>query len=314
MQLQQLRYLIAAAESGSFRAAGQRMYVSQSSISVAIKDLEQETGVTVFTRTSHGITLTVEGTELIDYARAVIEQADLMEERYLRTGRAERVRLRVSSQHYSLVVAAFGDFAAAHDDSRCEFALHESYTNEIIRDVQEGRSDLGVIYLSNYNDRVIKRALDAAGLAFTSLFVATPHAIVGRGHPLAAHEAIELVELEPFYRFEQEQGMEGSSYYAEEPLAALPHGRIISVSDNGTLCTLIAQTDGYAIGTGAFAEDARFVSVPLVTDEIMNVGFIRRADAAPTAESDEFLQFLARRILAFEGPIEPSSFVCSRAF
>ena len=309
MQLQQLRYLVQAAESGSFREAAQKLYVSQSSISVAIKDLEEETGVHVFERTSRGIALTNEGAELLDYARAVIEQADLLEARYARANRHEVTRLDISSQHYSLVVDAFGDFASCHDEAPCEFALHETHTSEIIRDVQELRSDLGIIYLSKHNDRVVKRALDAADLAFTSLYVSQPHVIVHRSHPLANRKSVGIDELAPYYRFEQEQGSEGSSYYAEEPLVAGKHTRRITVTDNGTLSSLLESTDGFALGTGAFIDEGRFTSIPLETDEFMNVGFIIRRDAQLKPLAEEFLALLAGRILAFDGPIEISSVV-----
>lgn len=312
MQLQQLKYLIAAAEHGSFRSAAQALYISQSSVSVAIKDLEQELGVAVFERTSRGISLTPEGAEVTERARAIVEQLDAIESLYAR----ERVeadpatRLAVSSQHYSLVVDAFGDFVAAHTGEPSVFALRESYTNEIIRDVQEGRSDLGVVYLSNYNDRAVRRALAAADLAFTSLYVARPHVVVRADHPLAASALVALEELERYPRFEQDRGLEGSSYFAEEPLASIPSARRMVVSDNGTLSTLLGRTDGYVLGTGAFPDEGRrFAAVPIDTDEVMNIGFIRQAGVDPSPLAREFLGLLSQRILAFEGPIEPSSFV-----
>lgn len=311
MQLQQLKYLIAAAEHGSFRSAAQALYISQSSVSVAIKDLEQELGAAVFERTSRGIALTPEGAEVVERARAIVEQLDAIESLYTRghTDTGPAAHLAVSSQHYTLVVDAFGSFVAAHADETSLFALHESYTNEIIRDVQEGRSDLGIVYLSNYNDRAIRRALTAAGLTFTSLYIARPHAIVRAGHPLAAHSTVSLDDLEDYPRFEQDRGLEGSSYFAEEPLASTPSTRRIVVSDNGTLSTLLCRTDGYALGTGAFpGEGSRFTAVPISTDEVMNVGFIRRESAESSPFADEFLKLLSQRIIAFDGPIEPSSF------
>lgn len=308
MQTQQLRYLIAAADKGSFRAAAQDLYVAQSSVSVAVKDLEQELGVAVFRRTSRGIALTPEGAEVVERARAVIEQIDAMERLYSRQASSDGPRLAVSSQHYSLVVDAFGDFLEAHPDGVGSFALRESYTNEIIRDVQEGRSDFGVIYLSNYNDRAIRRALVAAGLSFTSLYVARPHAIVRVGHPLAARESVEIEDLAAFPRIQQEQGIESSSYFAEEPLAAAPSSGRLIVSDNGTLSTLLERTDAYALGSGAFPDlGGKFAAVPIDTDETMDVGYIRNESAAENPHAIELLRLLARRVVAFDGPVELSA-------
>ena len=306
MQIQQLRYLIAVAEAGSFRAAAAKLYISQSSVSVAVRDLERETGVTVFERTTRGTTLTAEGVELLNYARDVVERVDLMERRFSRRDGEQRARLVVSSQHYSIVVEAFGDFIAARNDEACEFSLRESHTDIIIRDVQEMRSDLGIIYLSNYNDRVIGRILDEAGIQFAPLYTATPHALVGKGHPLAAASAVKMEDLAPYYRFEQEQGMESSTFFAEEPLVAVPCSKRIVISDNGTLSTLLSRCDGYALGTGAFRPEGDVISIPIETDEVMNVGFIQRASVQQGELARMFLRFLSQRILAFEGPIEPT--------
>ena len=313
MQIQQLRYLIATAEAGSFRAAANELFVSQSSISVAVRDLERETGVTVFERTSRGVTLTAEGVELVAMARSVVEQADLMERRYSRASRVDRARFAVSSQHYSLVVEAFGDFIAARNDDACDFALRESRTDEIIRDVQDMRSDLGIVYRSSYNERVISRALAEAGLVFESLYTAAPHVIVGREHPLAAKLSVAMDDLVGYYRFEQEQGIESSTFFAEEPLAAVPCGKRIVISDNGTLSTLLGRCAGYALGTGAFRAEGDVVAVPIETDEVMDVGFICRADQKPSGLAMEFLGCLARRITTFEGSIEVSTTTCELA-
>lgn len=307
MQIQQLRYLIATVEAGSFRAAANELFVSQSSISVAVRDLERETGVTVFERTSRGVTLTAEGAELVAMARSVVEQADLMERRYSRASRTARTRFAVSSQHYSLVVEAFGDFIASRADDACDFALRESRTDEIIRDVQEMRSDLGIIYRSNYNERVMARALSEAGLVFESLYTAAPHAIVRREHPLASKASIKMGDLAGLYRFEQEQGIESSTFFAEEPLAAVPCSRRIVISDNGTLSTLLGRCDGYALGTGAFRPEGNVIAIPIETDEIMDVGYIRRADVEPGELAVDFLRRLAHRIATFDGSIEVSA-------
>ena len=311
MQTQQLRYLIAAADHGSFRAASQNLYVSQSSISVAIKDLEQELGVTLFQRTSRGIGLTLEGAEIVERARSVVEQIEAMESLYSHSDANEdEPRFAVSSQHYSLVVDAFSDFVKAHAGETGELALRESYTSEIIRDVQESRSDVGIIYLSSYNGRAINRSLSDAGLTFESLYVARPHAIVRLGHPLASQESLDIVDLSAFPRVQQEQGIDSSSFFAEEPLTSAPSSGRLLVSDNGTLSTMLEQTDAYALGTGAFPDEGkRFKSVPIRTDETMDVGCIRNSSAAEGPLAQEFLRMLAKRIAAFEGPIKPSALV-----
>ena len=313
MQMHQLRYLIAAAEQGSFRAAAHSLYVSQSSISTAIKDLEQELGVAVFARTSQGATLTAEGLEIVERARTIVEQVRAMEGLYARHAEeTDSARFAVSSQHYSLVVDAFCDLVEEHGGLRCALSLRESYTNEIIRDVQDGNSDLGIIYLSNYNDRAINRALSGAGLVFASLYVAQPHAIVRPEHPLAERKTIAPADLEPYPRLQQEQGIEGSSYFAEEPLAMMRADQVLTVSDNGTLSTLLARTDAYALGTGAFIGEG-FVSIPIDVDETMNVGVIRREGISDKQIAKRFLTLLAKRVLALGDVVEVSPYTRSLA-
>lgn len=313
MQLTQLRYIIATAEAGSFRAASAKLYVTQSSVSTAVRDLERETGVTVFERTARGVTLTAEGVELVNYARNVITQADLMEQRYVKTSRHDRERLAVSSQHYSLVVDAFGDLLTAHSDDDSELALHESHTDEIIRDVRERRSDLGVVYLSTYNERVMRRVLAESNLEFASLYTVCPHVIIGSTHPLSGRESVTLADLAPFRRIEQEQGMEASLFFAEEPIAAAPTTRRITVSDNGTMATLLSRCDAYALGTGAFRAEGDVVAIPIVTDELMDVGYATLRGVQENTLAREFLELLANRIITFDGPIQPSPLACELA-
>lgn len=279
MTLQQLRCLIAIAECGSISAAAAKLYISQSSLSVTVRDIEQETGVTVFTRSNRGIELTSDGIELLGYARQVVQDADLMERRYSRSqARVER-RLSVSSQHYSFCVEAFIEFVEENDAASYDLSLRETRTGEIIEDVRVYRSDVGILYLSNFNRRVIERAIRDAGLKFTKLFRAHPHVFLSERHPLAGRESIRLEELEDYPRYSFEQGTENSFFYSEEPLAELPHSRCISVSDRGTLSNLLANHTGYTISTGVRSTEmyTGIASIPLVTDEVMDVGYVVQA-------------------------------------
>ena len=143
--LQQLRYLIAVAEYGSINAAARELFATQSNLSTAIKDLEQELGVTIFTRSNRGVALTNDGTELLGYARQVIEQADMLERRYAEHG-SSHVRLAVSTQHYAFSVQAFVNVAETCTGDEYDLVLRESTTAEIIEDVRSFRSEIGVLY------------------------------------------------------------------------------------------------------------------------------------------------------------------------
>lgn len=305
MQIQQLRYLLVTAECTSLRAAAKRLFVSQSTLSTAIKDLEKETATTIFERGSKGIYLTDEGAELLGYARQVVDQVDLMMSKYSRDGDQE-LRFTVASQHYSLVVEAFGRFVEEHSDASCNFFLNETTTDHIIADVQETRSEIGILYLSDFNERVITRTLESAGLAFHPLYTAHPHVYVGASNPLAAKTEVHPEELFSQIRYEHEQGLFSSSYYSEEPLSNIPCKRRVRFSDNGSLSRMLAAHDGYTVATGVYPSTPGLVSIPVKTSEYMQVGYLFRECANLSRLCREFLAELASGIIEHKDIIEPS--------
>ena len=298
MTLQQLRYLIAIAECGSISAAAHTLYVSQSSLSVAVRDIEQETGVTVFTRSKKGITVTSDGMELLGFARQIVEQADLMERRYSTKGVAAPAHLAVSTQHYAFCVEAFIELMEEMEGDGYDCTLRETRTGEIIDDVRDFRSDIGILYLDSFNERVLSRAFDAAEISFTELFEAKLHVFVGQNHPLASRSLIRAEDLADYPRYSFEQGTTNSFYYAEEPLSQLPHSKNIVIRDRGTLSNLLANHNGYTISTGLLSREMHtgIASIPLDTDETMRVGYIVRSDRRLSPLAERYIEKLRRRI------------------
>ena len=282
MTLQQLRYLIAISEHGSINAAAQNLYISQSNLSTAVKDLERELGITIFTRSNRGVTLTNDGTELLGYARQVIEQADMLEARYAK-GTAERMRLSVSTQHYYFSLQAFINVAEHCASDKYDFILRECATGQIIEDVRTFRSEVGILYLDDFNSRVLNKAFADADVAFFPLFDAHVHVFVGEHHPLANRSVLKLADLEPYPRYSFEQGTTNSFYYSEEPFGHLHHDRNIQFSDRGTLTNLLTSFNGYTISTGVLSSEMHsgIVSIPLDEDARMQVGYIMHNERRP---------------------------------
>ncbi len=276
MTLQQLRYLIAIASCDSISAAAHQLYVSQSSLSVAVMDLERECGITIFERSNRGIVLTREGVELLGYARQVVEQADLMEARYTTNAQPTTRQLAISSQHYAFPVEAFLEFVDEYEGEGYTFSLRETRTSEIIEDVRDFRSDVGILYLSSFNKQVLNKVFEEANLTFTPLFTAKPHIFVGTQHPLADKTVLEIEDLEAYPRYTFEQGKTNSFFYAEEPFAELPHEKRILISDRGTLSNLLSHHNGYTVSTGVLSSEMHtgIVAIPLKTDERMIVGYL----------------------------------------
>ena len=284
MTLQQLRYLIAISEHGSINAAAQNLYVSQSNLSTAVKELENELGITIFTRSNRGVTLTNDGTELLGYARQVIEQADMLEAHYAH-GRGDYMRLAVSTQHYYFSLQAFINVAEGCASDKYDFTLRECATGQIIEDVRTFRSDIGILYLDSFNARVLKKAIADADLTFSPLFDAAVHVFVGDHHPLAVKSLVKLEDLEPYPRYSFEQGTTNSFYYSEEPFGYLHHDRNIRFSDRGTLTNLLTSFNGYTISTGVLSSEMHsgITAIPLDVDQRMQVGYIMHDERRPGA-------------------------------
>ncbi|HOD02144.1 MAG TPA: LysR family transcriptional regulator [Clostridiales bacterium] len=276
MTLRQLRYIIKIVECGSITEASKQLFISQPSLSAAVKELEKELGIEIFYRTTKGITLSIDGNEFLSYARQVIEQTQLLEQRY--TGKNPPKRLcSISTQHYAFAVNAFVELLSELDVEEYEFTLRETRTNEIIEDVTNLRSEIGVIYLSDFNEKVINKLLKENHLRFNFLFEASAHVFVSSKHPLADNKRVTLEDLEdyPFLAFEQ--GEYNSFYFSEEILSTAPRKKTIHVSDRATLFNLLTGLNGYTICSGVLSgdlNDENIVSVPLVSDEKMRIGWI----------------------------------------
>lgn len=298
MTLRQLRYIIAVAECGSISAAAEKLLVAQPSLSKAVAELEEEMEITVFFRTPKGIHLSEEGSKFLSYARQVVEQAELLEEQYKGGHRARRV-FSISAQHYSFVVNAFVELVRELGEERYEFTLRESRTHDIIEDVRTSRSELGVIFLSSFNRRVILRIVENADLRFTPLFTASPHVFVSRRNPLAGKSSVTLADLKPFPRLTYEQGLMNSFYYSEELHSTEESPKNLIVTDRATLFNLLIGLDGYTISSGILSSDLNgtdIVAIPLVSDEKMEIGYIAPKGRPLSAAGERYLKHLEEYI------------------
>lgn len=294
MTLQQLRYIIEVADCRSITQAAQNLFITQPSLSSAVHDLEKETGTVIFSRSSRGVLITPEGEELLGYARQVVQQAALLEERYI-TRSSLRRRFAVSTQHYAFTAGAFVQLVKTQSDGDYEFTLRESRTMDILNDVRTLRSEMGVIYLSSFNETVMQRLLRESGLVFEELFSAKPHIFIGRQHPLAGRQSVTMEELRDYPCLSYDQGEQNAPYFSEEILSNVEHPRSIRVTDKGSIIDLMVGTDAYTIATGACPSYLRgdaIVSIPLQVDEIIRVGIITRQDYKPTPLGALYLDIL----------------------
>ncbi len=288
--LQQLQYFIEVSAEGSITAAADLLYVAQPTLSAAMRDLEGRVGRDLLVRSARGVTLTSDGAEFLGYARQVVEQAELLEQRYLGRPPSRRL-LGVSTQHYSFAVDAFVRMVRSANAAEYEFSLRETRTWDIIEDVRTLRSELGILFRNDFNRNVIDKLLRDSGLAFHTLFIAEPHIFVSRRNPLASKGRATLDDLAELPRLTFDQGANNSFYFAEEILSTLSSKREIRVSDRATIFNLMIGLDGYTISTGMISNDLdpEIVAVPLEVDETIEIGWIGRTAIPLTEQAQKYL-------------------------
>ena len=303
MTLQQLKYITLVAEKGNITDAAKALYISQPSLTAAIKELEKEMNIQIFDRTNKGVHVSKEGELFLGYARQILEQVYLLEDHYKNEG-TRKQEFCISTQHYSFAVNAFVDLIKEYGQNEYDFSLRETQTYEIIEDVARMKSEIGVLYLDSFNEPVIRKLLKTSQLQFEPLFTARPHIFIGRNNPLAGRESVTLKDLETLPCLTYEQGDQNSFYYSEEILSTLNHEKSIKVTDKGTIIDLMTGTDGYTISSGicpSYLRGEDIISIPLEVNEVIHIGVITHKDYRPTALGQMYLDILHRVVGDMQG-------------
>ena len=298
MTIQQLKYIVTVAEKGKINEAARTLFISQPSLTNAIHELEKELGFDIFNRTNRGIAATTRGTKFLSYARQVVEQMSLLESTFLETV-PEKQHFQVSTQHYSFVVDAFVNFLKEVDYKEYDVTLRECRTAEIIEDVKNARSQLGFLYISSFNEKVMQKFIKDNHLEFKPLFEAKPHIFINKDHPLASKGLVDLSDLAEYPYLSFEQGEYNSFYFAEEILSTNIRDKVIRVSDRATLFNLLRGLNGYTISTGIISKELNgesIISRPLNVDEQIQLGYIKRKNEPNGVHADHFLELLIKHI------------------
>lgn len=298
MTLQQLKYVIEVARSRSISKAAQNLFISQPSLSNALKELEKEMGITIFYRTNKGITMTPEGSEFLGYARQVVEQAELLENRYSNAPDPHQQHFSVSAQHYAFAVSAFVRLLEDYNRKEYEFTLRETKTFEIIDDVKNLSSEIGILYMNDFNEHVISKFIREGNLIFHKLFDASPHVFISSTNPLVNKDYITLSDLLPYPYLSYEQGDYNSFYFSEEILSTLSRPKNIRVTDRATMFNLLIGLNGYTISTGVISRklNGDIVAVPLQVDETITVGYITHKNITNSPLAEIYIHYLKESI------------------
>ena len=284
MTLQQLKYVIGIAETGSFNKAAEKLYVSQPSLTSTIHDLEEELGITIFNRTGRGVTLTNDGTEFLSHAKQLYLNYENLMEKYGEGGKGLSKKFGVSTQHYSFAVKSFVEMVKKFNTVEYEFAIRETKTKEVIEDVANLRSEIGILYLSDFNRKIILNLLKSKDLEFHKIIDCKAYVYIWKGHPLAKNKSISFSELEDYPCLSFEQGDDASYYFAEEILSTDEYHRTIKANDRATILNLMIGLNGYTLCSGIICEELNgtdYIAVPFREEDehinrVMEIGYITK--------------------------------------
>ena len=292
MTLAQLRYTIEIAKAGSMNEAAKSLYISQPSLSTAIRELEAETGVEIFRRTNRGIAVTPAGEEFLGYARQVVEQYKLMEAKYI-SKEQSRKKFSVSMQHYTFAVNAFVELVKQFGMDEYEFAVYETRTYDVLMDVKNFKSELGILYRNDFNAKVLNKLLKDNNLEFHDLFSCGTYVYLWKDHPLADQAEITMEELKEYPCLSFDQGSNNSFFLAEEVLSTYEYKRIIKANDRATMLNLMVGLNGYTLCSGIICEELNgsdYRAVPLHAEENMMIGYISRKGMSISALGQQYLE------------------------
>ena len=301
MTLQQLHYIITISETGSLNKAADRLYMSQPSLTSAVKELEKEIGIEIFNRSGRGVTLTAEGLKFLPYARQVYSQYQNLLDAYSQQGK-RRQQFAVSTQHYSFAVKAFVELAREYDVAEYDFAIRETRTRDVIDDVASSRSEIGILYLNDFNRRAMNKLLFSANLQFTPLIRCRAYVYLWKGHPLAGRKEISFHDLLPYPCLSFEQGDNSSFYLAEEILSTNEYPRIIKCCDRATVLNLMVGLNGYTLCSGIICEELNggdYVAVPYAEEEanpesVMEIGIVTRKNSVLSPLGEKYITEIKR--------------------
>lgn len=282
MTLQQIKCAVTIADCNSMNKAAQQLYVSQPSLSGTIKDLEEEIGITIFIRSNRGITVTPEGNEFLGYARQVMDQYLLLDQRYIEKKTVKK-KFSVSMQHYTFAVKAFVELVKQFGMDEYEFAVYETKTFEVLENVKNFKSEIGVIYINDFNYKVLNKLFHEMNLEFTPLFDCNTYVYLWKGNPLAAKSSLTMADLEEYPCLTFDQGENNSFYLAEEVLSTYDYKRTIKASDRATFLNLMVGLNGYTLCSGIICEELNgsdYMAIPLEVKDNMSIGYVKRKNTA----------------------------------
>ena len=296
MTFQQLTYVVEISRCGSINKAAHKLLLSQSGISTAVRELEEELGIRFFVRSNRGVECTPEGKEFISYAVSLLEQKQRIESLYGNHSAFAPTRFSVSTQRYPFTEDAFLRLLE-HNQASCRFSLKEDNMDTVINDVFERQSDIGVISITELTEKIICRLLDTRDLLFHEIASVDPCIYVRAGHPVLSMRNVTVEDLAPYpyISFENAEGVAADFSEEYQMLSMKRSEQCIRVNSRGVMMDVLSRTDGFTTGSGLLTPELspeNVVTRPLSGKPVIRIGYILPRGGRPTAETERFIALL----------------------
>lgn len=297
MNINQLKYVLEIANSSSIREASTRLFVSQPALSASIRELEEEIGILIFERTNKGINLTEDGRDFVEYAKKAVGQFEVLEERYLSKDSDKEI-FSVSTQHYNFAIKAFTAVIDKLQPEKYVFSIHETKTKEVLDDVKNLKSEVGILSFSGSNEKVMRKLLKDFGLEFTPLMRRETYIYVWKNHKFAGKKEISIEDMRPYPCVAFDQSSDSNFYLSEEAMADYTFDKTIKSSDRATTMEIISELGGFSIGSGMLSkEDAilqGLVAIKLKEEDPLIIGYITRKYSILSHYGEKYIEELLK--------------------
>ncbi len=295
MNITQIKYVLAVAKFRSMREAAGKLYVSQPTLSTSIRELEEEIGISIFERSNKGVSLTKEGREFTAYAKMALSQYSLLEEMYLSKTKVKE-HFSVSTQHYHFAIRSFTNMIRETDPEKYVFTIHEKRTEEVMKNVREMESEVGIVSYAENNKKIIHKLFREYGLKFVPLMLQENYVYLWKNHPLAGAEYLSIEDLKPYPCVFFDQNADSDFYFSEEAMAELEFEKLIKTADRAAAFEIIETLNACAIGSGMISEkDAilkGIVSVKLKEEDPLTIGYIVRKEGSLSHYGELYIEEL----------------------
>lgn len=302
MTFQQLTYVVEISKCGSINKAAHKLFLSQSGISTAVRELEDELGIQFFVRSNRGVEFTPEGKEFLGYAISLLNQKQRIEKLYGDSRHSSApTRFAVSTQRYPFTEDAFLRMLEETTENRYSFSIKEDGMEAVIDDVYDHRADVGVIFLTELTEKIICRLLSTRNLEFHPVAEVPPCIYVRRDHPLTRLSAVTEEELSgyPYVAFDHDQGVAADFSEEYQLVSNRKPDRCINVNSRSTMMNVLAHTDAFTTGSGLLVERCSpdsVVTIPLADKDKIRLGWIVPQGAKISPQTEKFVGFLKRSV------------------